>query len=184
MAEAAKVADELGFEKVTLAALAERFGVAYPSLYKHVGGLGDLRTRLAAMALRELGDALAGAAVGRSQGDALAHMAAAYRTYATDHPGRYAATLAAPRPDHTENVEAAEALLRTVFAVLAGYGLGGDDAVDATRAVRAALHGFVALEAAGAFGMPHDVDRSYLRLVAALDTALRGWSALVPPAAR
>ncbi|MFM9878424.1 MAG: TetR-like C-terminal domain-containing protein [Rhodoglobus sp.] len=48
---------------------------------------------------------------------------------------------------------------------LSGYGLTGDDEIDAIRSLRSALHGFVALEAAGGFGLPLDVDRSYTRLV-------------------
>jgi AcrR family transcriptional regulator len=174
--EAARLADEVGFDGVTLAALAERFGVAYPSLYKHVGGLADVRERLGALALRELGDALATAAVGRSGGDALRGMADAYRRYASEHPGCYQATLGAPSEDQVERSQAAAALLGTVFAVLAGYGLSGDDAVDATRAVHSALHGFVSLQSAGAFGMPQDVDRSFARLVASLDAALANWT--------
>jgi hypothetical protein len=36
------------------------------------------------------------------------------------------------------------------------------------RAFRSAVHGFVALEAAGGFGIPVDVDTSFERLVATL----------------
>ena len=172
---AAELADEVGLDQVTLAALAQRVGVAAPSLYKHVAGLDDLRDRLATRALRELGDGLAAAAVGRAGADALAGIAHAYRDYASAHPGRYAATLGAPTEDQVEHTEAARAVLTTVFAVLSGYGLDGDDLIDATRAVHAALHGFVALEAAGSFGMPQDVDRSFARLVTSLDTALAHW---------
>jgi hypothetical protein len=64
-----------------------------------------------------------------------------------------------------------------VLAVLAGYRLAGDDAVDAARALRAALHGFVVLEAGGGFGLPVDVDRSYARMVDGLDATLGRWAA-------
>ena len=47
---------------------------------------------------------------------------------------------------------------------MSGLGLHGDDAVDAIRALRAVLHGFVTLEAQGGFGLPADVDRSFDRL--------------------
>jgi len=59
--------------------------------------------------------------------------------------------------------------------VLAGYGLTGDDAIDATRAMRSALHGFVSLEQAGGFGLPVDIDHSYSQLVLALDLAFANW---------
>jgi len=44
------------------------------------------------------------------------------------------------------------------------------------------MHGFVALEAAGGFGLPQSVDGSYHRLVDALDAALAAWPATDPPA--
>lgn len=50
-----------------------------------------------------------------------------------------------------------------------------DDVFDATRALRSALHGFVSLEAAGGFGLPRDVDRSFSRLVTAVDSAFKDW---------
>ncbi len=177
IAEAARVADELGYERLTLAAVAHRFGVRLPSLYKHVDGLDALRRHLAVLAVNELAAELGRAAVGRAGRDALPALAAAYRDYAHRHPGLYAATLRAPDPADAELAEASEAVLRIAFAVLAGYGLSGVDAIDATRALRSALHGFVALEAAGAFGIPQDVDRSFERLVSGLDAAFAGWAA-------
>lgn len=176
VAEAARLADAVGYQRLTLAGVAERCGVRLPSLYKHVEGIEDLRRLLAARAVRELADELGRSAMGRSEGDALRAMAGAYRDYGRRHPGRYAATLRAPDPEDEALQTAAGSVLEVVFAILAGYGVTGDDAVDATRAVRSALHGFVALEAAGGFGLPHDVDRSFARLVGGIDAALRVWS--------
>ncbi len=176
VAEAARVADEVGYDRLTLAAVAARFDVRLPSLYKHVEGLDGLRGRLSALAVREMGDELRRAAVGKSGGDALGGIADGYRAWAHRHPGRYTATLRAPDPDDEELVAASESVLEVVFAVLSGYGLRGDDAVDAARIVRSALHGFVSLEMAGGFGMPRDVDRSFDRLVSGLDAALEGWT--------
>jgi AcrR family transcriptional regulator len=176
IAEAAAVADELGYDHLTLAALAERLGVRLPSLYKHVASLDALRQGVAALATRELAEAMTAAAVGRAGSQALRAVADAYRDYGRAHPGRYAATVRAPRPADTAHHTAADAVLRVAFAVLAGYHITGDDAIDATRALRAALHGFLTLEAAGGFGMPRDIDRSYDRFITAFDAALANWS--------
>jgi AcrR family transcriptional regulator len=173
--EAARVADEVGYDRLTLAAVAQHFDVAVPSLYKHVDGLEALHRELAVLAIRELGGTLSHAAEGQKEKAALEAMAHAYRSYARSHPGRYAATLRAPDPSDQEAIEAAQGLLDTVFSVLTHYGIRGPDAVDATRVLRSALHGFVALESAGGFGMPHDVDRSFARMVEALDATLRSW---------
>lgn len=172
VAAAADVADELGFDRLTLAAVAERFGVAVPSLYKHVAGLGALRRAVAVRTFGELGGALT-VAVEAADDEPLVALAHAYRAFAHAHPGRYAATLRAPDPDDTEMGEATRRVLDTVLRVLSTYGLTGDDAIDATRTLRAAMHGFVSLEALGGFGLPQDVDRSYERLVEILDAALR-----------
>lgn len=176
VAYAGEIADEVGLEQLTLAAVAQRAGVALPSLYKHVRGLGELRRLIATQALRELGGAIGKAAVGRSKTDALRAVAEAYWRYAHEHPGRYAATLAAPDPADPELAAAAGDLLATVYAVLRSYGIKGDDAVDATRTLRALLHGYVALEAAGGFGMPRSVRQSFDRAVVALDGVLAAWS--------
>ena len=124
------------------------------------------------------------AAVGRAGSDALRAVAGAYRDYGRAHPGRYAATVRAPQPDDADHTAAAAAVLRVVFAVLAGYGITGDDAIDAARALRAALHGFVTLEAGGGFGMPRDIDRSYQRFITAFDTALSELGRAARPARR
>ncbi|MFF3851862.1 TetR/AcrR family transcriptional regulator [Micromonospora sp. NPDC002575] len=173
--EAARLADEVGLDRLTLAALAGRLGVALPSLYKHVKGVDALAQKLAALATAELADALTAAVAGRAGEDALRAVAAAYRDYARRHPGRYAAAQRAPDPGDPDHVAAAGRAVGAIYAILRGYGLDGDDAVDATRALRSGLHGFLALEAAGGFGLPRDVDRSYDRLVAGLDAAFRSW---------
>lgn len=180
VAEAANLADEVGLDRLTLALIAQRLGVALPSLYKHLKGLDALRQRLATLATDELGAALSAAAVGRSGTDAVRAVADAYRTYAHQHPGRYPATQRVPDHDDPVHVRAAERAATTMYAVLSGYGLRGDDAVDATRAFRSAMHGFVSLEAAGGFGLPQSVDRSFTQLVRALDAAFQSWPASTP----
>src|SRR5690349_2627528 len=87
----AELADEVGFDEVTVTALARRFDVKVASLYAHLKNSQDLRTRIALLALEELADEVADALAGRAGRDALAAFAAAYRDYARRHPGRYAA---------------------------------------------------------------------------------------------
>jgi AcrR family transcriptional regulator len=173
------LADDVGLSRVTLAALAERLGVRLPSLYKHVDGMDGLQRGISVRAKSELGEVLARSAVGRARGDAIVAMSHAYRRWAREHPGRYSATQRAPASDDLADQEASLAVARVVFDVLRGYDLHDDDAVDATRALRSALHGFVSLEAADGFGLPVDLDRSFERLVAGLVTALEGWATAV-----
>lgn len=172
-AEAAELADECGWEQLTLAAVAARFGVRQPSLYKHVAGLAELRRDVSVLSGRELIEELSAAAVGKSGPDAVQALADAYRMFAKKHPGRYAATVIAPTRGDVEYEQLGTALLRLISSVLDGYGLSGDDSIHAIRGLRAVIHGFVSLEAAGGFAMPLDLDESYRRLVLSFSSSLR-----------
>ncbi|MHB8556478.1 MAG: TetR-like C-terminal domain-containing protein [Candidatus Dormibacteria bacterium] len=170
------MADELGLSRLTMAALSGRLGVRQPSLYKHVDGIESLQRSIAVRAKHQLADTLARASVGRACGDAIVSLSHAYRSWALEHPGRYEAMQRAAAPGDIEAEAADRAVVQVTYQVLAGYDLRGDDAIDATRALRSALHGFVDLEASGGFGLPVDVDRSFDRLIRTLVTALSAWT--------
>ncbi|HTU30517.1 MAG TPA: WHG domain-containing protein [Solirubrobacteraceae bacterium] len=169
---AAELADAEGLDHLTLAALAQRLGVRSPSLYAHVGGLPDLRLRLAIDACDGLRDAVADAALGRTEGDALRAVLDAYREWARAHPGRYA-TIAHGFADHPEAIAAAQGVVEVLFAVMRSYGLEGEDSVHGVRAVRSAVHGFITLQERGGFQIPVDLEQSWERMVEMLDRGLR-----------
>lgn len=169
---AAVIADSKGLDGLTLAGVASAVGVRTPSLYSHVGGFDDLRRRLGTRGALDLAHLLARAATGRARHDALRTAAEAYRRYAHEHPGTYAAAQCAPDPDDADAVAACAQVVDVLRALLGGYDLHDADAVHAIRAVRCALHGFVTLEAAGGFGMPESVDESFARMLDMLDRGL------------
>ncbi|GAA3347556.1 TetR/AcrR family transcriptional regulator [Amorphoplanes nipponensis] len=157
--------DEKGPEALSLAAVADRAGVAAPSLYKHIGSLAELRELMALRVLRETTAVFSAVVMGRSRDDAVAALMRAYRGYVVDHPGRYA--LVPLDPMHRDDLAgAARELLDVFFAVLRGYGLDEVAAVHATRRMRVAAHGFATLEAGGGFGLAEDVDTTYEQVIA------------------
>jgi AcrR family transcriptional regulator len=171
---AADLADEIGFENVTVSALARRFGVKDPSLYSHIRNAKDLRARVAVMALAELADQVAGALAGRAGKDALVAFANAYRDYAKQHPGRYAATQIELDPA-TAAASAAARHAEMTRAILRGYQLTEPDQTDAVRLLHSTFHGYVSLERTGGFHHPRGVDESWSRTLDALDALLRNW---------
>jgi AcrR family transcriptional regulator len=174
---AAKIADDHGWDALTLARVAKKLRIRSPSLYNHVGGLEGLRRELKLLALSDLNTALSRATVGKSRDDAVRGLAAAYRTFVKRHPGTYAATMvAAPKNDPAMEA-AASNIVETILSVLSGYGLDRREGIHAIRALRSAVHGFAALEIAGGFGIPLDVDKSFEWLVSAL---LKGLSVACP----
>ncbi|MFH8976627.1 TetR-like C-terminal domain-containing protein [Streptomyces sp. NPDC017890] len=175
VAAAADLADETGFENVTVSALARRFGVKDASLYTHVRNLQDLRVRVSLLAGGELIDEIAAAVAGRAGKEALAAFAGAYRSYALRHPGRYAATQIRVDQSLVADSPALRRTAEITYGMLHAYGLTEPDLTDAVRLLRSTFHGYCALEATGGFGAPRAVQASWEKAVDALHVALEHW---------
>lgn len=158
---AAEIADRDGLEQLSLTRLAESLDVRPPSLYNHVSGLDDVRRGLALEGARALAGRLARAAVGKSGPEGVRAIGTAYRAFARERPGLYAALQRAPAPDDTALIAASEDIMAILRAALAPWGLDEAAQVHAIRTLRSLAHGFVSLEAAGGFGMPYDLEESY-----------------------
>jgi AcrR family transcriptional regulator len=172
VATAGQIADAEGLEAVTLARVAAELGMRPPSLYNHVEGRAGLMRELRLESVGEMATVLTDAAVGRSREEALRAVALAYRAYALEHPGHYATTLGAPTADDPEATRAAEAAIKPIVAIIAGWGVEGDEALHLVRVIRSALHGFVSIELGGGFGLPLSLDRSFALLIDSLTAAI------------
>ncbi|MFI9594674.1 TetR/AcrR family transcriptional regulator [Nonomuraea sp. NPDC052265] len=172
---AGELADEAGFDNLTVSALARRFGVADASLYSHVRNLQDLRVRVALRAARIQADALTTAVAGKAGKDALAAFAAAYRDFALTHPGLYEATQLRLDPEIVAGCADVQRIFTTTNAVVAAYGLPEPAHTDAIRLLRSTFHGFTNLEARGGFQAARDVRQSWEAIIDALDSALGHW---------
>ena len=171
---AADLVNTEGFDRLTLNRLAERLGVQTPSLYNHIDGLPGLQHELGLLNARMLGDLLEKAAVGKAGPEALRQVAQAYRAYIKDNPGIYMTSLRASgsQSQADEELKAAEdRIVEIGLAVVASFGLNGEDSLHAVRGLRSMVHGFATLEIAGGFGLPLDCDESFRRLV---DMLIRG----------
>ncbi|HKY15847.1 MAG TPA: WHG domain-containing protein [Microthrixaceae bacterium] len=149
-AEAIVAAD--GVEGLTMRRLADEVGMQAPSLYKHLRDKEEVLVALQESALQSMGEALAGA-----EPD-LGSLAAAYRSWALDHPALYevGTGLALRRNALTPGLEswAAEPLVAVV---------GGDE--HRARAVWAAAHGLVDLELHDRFPPDADLDAAWAAMV-------------------
>lgn len=171
----ADLADEVGFEQVTVSELARRFDVKVASLYSHVKNSQDLKTRIALFALEELADRAADAIAGRAGKDALVSFANVYRDYAHEHPGRAAAARLRLDPE-TAAASAGVRHAQTTRAILRGYDLTEPDATHAVRLLGSVFHGYASLETAGGFShSTPDSEESWIRVLDALDALLRNW---------
>lgn len=163
----------IGFNRV-----ARALGIKPPSLYSHVADHAELRRLVVARAWERFhGEARA--ASGRRRGAAaLRAVAAAYRSFARRHPGLFRLMEAVSLgPADVTRVPVRAALLDLFATPLIALGAAPRDLIHHTRALRAAVHGFVTLEAHGQFELSEDVDESFSRL---LTTLIRGIGAARP----
>ncbi|WP_330174475.1 TetR/AcrR family transcriptional regulator [Streptomyces sp. NBC_01498] len=176
----AVLADEVGFEQVTVSALARQFDVKVASLYSHLKSSKDLKTRIALLALEEMADRVSTALAGRAGKDALAAFADVYRDYAREHPGRYAAART-PLDPETAAASAGPRHSRMTRAILRGYDLPEPDQTHAVRLLGSVFHGYISLESSGGFS--HSTpgsEETWVWIVDRLDALLRTWPAPTP----
>lgn len=157
---AAELLDTEGAMSLSLSRVARQLEVKPPSLYNHVDGLVGLRRGVALRVSEDVGKHVGAAVMGRSGRDALLAAAHALRGYAQVHPALYE-FLAQIRVDDEDFATASLQALEPILAVLRGFDLGEADVIHAARTLRATLHGFVAIESAGGFGLDIDVDASF-----------------------
>lgn len=171
----AELADEMGFAHVKPSELARRFDVKVASLYSHIGGADDLRSRIALLALEETADRADTALEGLSRRDALIALGDVYRDYARQHPGRYDA-MRHPLDPETAAASAGPRHAELTRSVLRGYDLTDDDQIHAVRLLGSVFHGFTSLELAGGFDHSSpDSQTSWDRILDAVDLTLRTW---------
>ena len=165
---AAEVLNSEGLDALTLHRLAEKLGIRTPSLYNHVEGLPGLMRELSILNARNLADRLGEAAIGRSGPGLVMAVMQAYRAYIKEYTGLYLSTLRVSSMQADPIPELQHEEIRSVkvgLAVMASFGLQGEDAIHAVRALRSLVHGFATLEVSGGFGIPLDLNESFSRLV-------------------
>lgn len=123
VAAAAELADEDGWNALTLSRVAERVDRNISSLYSHVDGLDDLRVRIARLSIDQLADVVWAATIGRSGADALRAIATEERDWARAHPGRMAALGSMLDSDDAEYRAGGRRLATPLRLVLASFGL-------------------------------------------------------------
>lgn len=165
---AAELINAEGLEALSLGRLAEKLSIRTPSLYNHVDGLSGLRRELSLLNARNLAARLNEAAIGQSGPELVRAFMQAIRSYIKENPGLYMSTVRASGTQAEADPKLEQEEARSVkvgMAVMASFGLEGEEAVHALRGLRSLVHGFATLEVSGGFGLPLDLDESFTRLV-------------------
>lgn len=170
---AARIADQDGFDAVSVSAVARSLDVQPASLYSHVRDRSALLEGIHLAALAELASRVSDAVAGRAGRDALVALADAHRGLAFERPGLWTALQRPSSDDIVASPEAAR-VATLILAVLRGYDLPDTALVHATRFVAATITGYLGLSDAGAYrGRAESADASWEWAIDALDRALR-----------
>jgi AcrR family transcriptional regulator len=184
---AAVIVDRGGWEAISLAAIAAEMGIHPTSLYTHVDGLDDVRDQLVILTMRQLGEQVWKAAVGRTGADALMAIGYATRGFLLDHPARGHAMLThRATSDDAERAETGRWLAEPTLATMRSFGLDERQASDAQWTFYAAARGHVIYELLQIRSDPEEANRTFAALLAMFATVLAAgqWPATIEPERR
>lgn len=150
---------ERGLDSLTMQAVADRVGVRGPSLYKHFADRAALLRAVERSVVADLETALCAVSAPNDHA-ALLGIAAAYRRFAAESPGKYALIFALHSGD-PETEAARRRALAPALQRLESYFGDPQLAFLRARALTAFLHGFVSMESAGAFRFGGSVDEAF-----------------------
>ncbi|MDH4278022.1 MAG: TetR/AcrR family transcriptional regulator [Acidimicrobiia bacterium] len=159
---AASFVDDAGYDALSVSAIAGELDVAPSALYTHCEGLKGLRSLVAAAASENLVDRIRTAAIGTAGDSAVVAMGLAYRRFALDHPGQFAALLRARSSDEPDLRSTNQTVVEVFTLVFTAMGLSPRQSTLAARSTHSAIHGFVALEHVSGTGGDHESEYLYL----------------------
>jgi len=171
LSTAIEIADESGYESITLSLIAQKLNIKSPSLYNHVKGLDGLRKQLTIYGLQKLYDTMADSVIGKSGDDAILEVGRSYVQFARKNPGLYEATTKIDDLNDLEIKQAGDKIVTLAFRLLEVYELDQKQKIHYVRGLRSLFHGFATLERLGGFGMPVDIDESLQEVV---ETFMKG----------
>ncbi len=159
---AASFVDDAGYDALSVSAVAGALDVAPSALYTHCDGLKGLRSLVAVAASENLVDRIRTAAIGTSGDSAVVAMGLAYRRFALDHPGQFAALLRSPTAGESGLQSANQSVVDVFTLVFNAMGLTPHESILAARSTHSAIHGFLALEHVSGTGDDHEDEYLYL----------------------
>lgn len=171
VAAAEEIVDELGWDSLTMVALAARLGTKASSLYNHVSSIEGLRAELQGRTVAQLGRVLIRAAIGRGGREGFLAITSQFREFAQHHPHRYDGMTRAPIDPDVLTAGAMDASA-ALSGVIRSYGIAENSVLFAQVTVFGALHGVVSLEMNRYFGDLVDYDELWCTTVDAVEARL------------
>lgn len=146
---AAALVVEKGYNKFSVRELAQKLGCKAASLYNHIDSFDDVNREVGKLAAKRMNDELEAASMGKESDKALEALAHEYRHFAKNNYELYQAIMGLPSLDQNDSLRVGRESLLVMRKVVHQYKISEEDAVNFSRCLRGALHGFVSYEIAG-----------------------------------
>lgn len=159
--KAAQLANEIGFENITLKILADNLNIQPPSLYNHIKGLDDLQNELMLYGWKHMEERMIEAVVGVSGYAAWEAICRAFYRYATENPGIFSAMLWYNKYQNDEAKRVTERLFSICSKIVDSLNISEENCNHLIRTFRAFLEGFSLLVNNKAFGHSLSVEDSF-----------------------
>jgi len=165
---ACAVADELGFDAVTMSEVARRLGVKAQTIHAHMGSLDDLRRAVQLQGATMLRDQLHQRLLGLTGGEALVALVTTVDEFDLEHPG-LSLVSSAPIPGEDQDLELILEDIHTMpRRFMAGRGLRDGDVTHYSRLVWVLLYGFLRMRRFGSFRSPPSTSTTLRRGIEAI----------------
>ena len=158
---AAKIANEAGYENITLKMIADELGIKTPSLYNHIDGLEDVKRLLMIYGWKQMEERMIQSAIGVAGYDAIKAGCYAFYEYATENPGVFNAMLWYNKFQNEDTMEATSGLFVVLFKITFSLNISEENCNHIIRTLRGFLEGFSLLVNNGAFGNPISIAESF-----------------------
>lgn len=157
----ARIANQVGLERLSLKMIAEELKIKSPSLYHHISSLEEIKSRLMVYGWKQLEEKILDSAVGVSGYEALKNMCRAFYDYATKNQGVFTAMLWYNKYESDEKDHATARLFHVLFKVMQPLHITDENINHIIRTLRGFLEGFSLLVNNHAFGNPISVQESF-----------------------
>ena len=157
----ANIANEIGFDKLSLKLIAQRLNIKSPSLYNHVSSLDDVKQKIMIYGWKKLQDEIIYSATGVTGYDALKNMCYAFYNFATNNKGVFTAMLWYNKYESEVLYDATKKLFDMIFKIMKPLNITDSNINHIIRTLRGFLEGFSLLVNNNAFGSTISVKESF-----------------------
>lgn len=170
------LANEFGFENLTMKLIASRLEIRPPSIYNHISDIDEVKIGVATLTLSKLAEFLKGSVEKKiletsDQAEILKSLCFSYREFAKGYSGVYSAILPSAEK-YPDMLASSREIIEICMKSLGLTGQVDSSSIHKIRIMRSTLHGFVSLEAAGGFGLSESVDDTFVLLTENLVSSL------------